>query len=450
MRWMSSEITNFITFQNLARIKEKEIMTVKEMNSRNGTIYLKQKWSSALHKIGAFRRHPNQQLWMLFLSGNIILFVGMGLFPLLPLLDANLGASRASIGLHYAIMYTAYGLGPIAASRLAGRLGRRTMFVFGAVAGLFALVLLTLASSFWQVVALTSLVWFAGGLNNALISILTGVYARGNLRGRWFSLMSISVPLGSLIGGWTAGKSISVSGYGALFTVQALVWIGLVIIGLVGLVNPEVEKANNQLSKAAKSSPNGGLSRAFVPLLVLALLSGVAINASRLGSSLSMQALHFTASMVASTTTFSGLAAIPLTLLVGTLADRYDRKKMLVVTILSTAVGALLLTAAAQSWQFTLAATLILVGFCTNRALTSAVAADLLEKSQLDKGMGILNATGAASSVISFASAGIIIDAIGMMGFFILTALLAVTSLSTFMTHKKTQAEPCLSCPDPA
>ncbi len=450
MRWMNSEITNFNAFKTHAEIKEKSIMTVNEMKSSNETMHMKQKWTAFQNKLDAARRHPNQQLWMLFLSGNIILFVGMGLFPLLPLLDASLGASRASIGLHYAIMYTAYGLGPITASRFAGRLNRRTLFILGAAVGFSALVLLTHAASFWQVVVLTSLVWFAGGLNNALVSILTGVYASGNLRGRWFSLMSISVPLGSLIGGWTAGRLISANGYGSLFTVQALVWTGLLIVGLVGLVNPDAGKAVRQVRTAANSS-SGWQSRAFVPLLVLALFSGIAINATRLGSSLSMQALRFTASMIASTTTISGLVAIPLTLLVGLLADRYDRKKMLVVTIIATAVGALILTSATQLWQFMVAATLVLVGFCTNRALTSAVAADLLDKTWLDQGMGILNATGAASSVISFASAGIIIDAIGMAGFFVLTALLAVTSLSTLMAQRKSQAaEPCLSCPNPA
>ena len=240
------------------------------------------------------------------------------------------------------------------------------------------------------------------------------------------------------------------SGYAFLFAVQAIVWSGLLIIGLFGLVNPAAEMVGNRSRKAASSQTAGVVQlQSFAPLLALALLSGVAINATRLGSSLSMQALSFTAPMIASTATLSGLVAIPLTLMVGVLADRFDRKKMLVVTILATAVGAITLASASQLWQFSLAAILVLVAFCTNRALTSAVAADLLDKTQLDQGMAKLNATGAASSVISFASAGIMIDAIGTMGFFILTALIAVASISTLVTHRREHVESCASCPNP-
>src|SRR5512135_340585 len=52
-------------------------------------------------------RLPNTQLLYLFVSSFIILFVGMGLFPVLPVYAAEFGASRTVIGIYYALMYAA-------------------------------------------------------------------------------------------------------------------------------------------------------------------------------------------------------------------------------------------------------------------------------------------------------------------------------------------------------
>ena len=56
--------------------------------------------------------NPSQQLRLLFLSSVIVLFVGMGLFPVLPLYAAQLGASRTTIGLLFSLMYAANSAGP--------------------------------------------------------------------------------------------------------------------------------------------------------------------------------------------------------------------------------------------------------------------------------------------------------------------------------------------------
>src|SRR5512136_320050 len=77
----------------------------------------------------AFVRLPNTQLLYLFASSFIILFVGMGLFPVLPVYVTGFGASRTVIGLYYALMYAANAAGAMLTNRLAARLTQKGLFV---------------------------------------------------------------------------------------------------------------------------------------------------------------------------------------------------------------------------------------------------------------------------------------------------------------------------------
>src|SRR5574337_1132342 len=63
-------------------------------------------------------RLPNTQLLYLFASSFIILFVGMGLFPVLPVYATEFGASRPVIGIYYALMFAANAVGAMLTNRL--------------------------------------------------------------------------------------------------------------------------------------------------------------------------------------------------------------------------------------------------------------------------------------------------------------------------------------------
>ena len=113
----------------------------------------------------------NKRLVYVFLSNFAILFVGMGVFPLLPLYAAEFGAGPAEIGIYMAVTYISISVGTMLTSWLSERLSRRKTYLAAGVMGIPALVLLGQASSLWQVVILTSVVWFSGGIGLALANV---------------------------------------------------------------------------------------------------------------------------------------------------------------------------------------------------------------------------------------------------------------------------------------
>ncbi|HWQ15195.1 MAG TPA: MFS transporter [Roseiflexaceae bacterium] len=375
-----------------------------------------------------------RQFTVLFTCNLIPLFIGMGLFPVLPIYAAQFGATRTDVGIFYAAVYVASALSMLWTGWLVARLPRRALFVAAGGVGVPALALLGQASTLWQVVALTGMVWFCGGVTLAITSVYAGESAAGIRRGRLFSLLFLAYPLAALTGGAAVGQLTARYGYTAMFAALAAFWLIQPVVGLLGL-QPRAPQRQEQQSAFAGAIPPGGT---FAALLISALLASAAVNIARLGSALSMRALGFPPEAAASTVTVSGLATIPLALLIGSLSDRIGRRRALALSYALTAAGAGTLLAATQLWQFQLAATLVLAAWCANRAVASAFTADVLPSQALGRAIPRLNATDSLASIAGFAATGYVMDALGPSYLYaagVALALAAATALSRIGRH---------------
>ena len=81
----------------------------------------------------------DRQLPYLFFYSFIILFVGMGLMPVLPLYAANFGASSSITGIYLSVIYVSITISTIMTSWLGLKLGRKRLFVLSAALGAPAL-----------------------------------------------------------------------------------------------------------------------------------------------------------------------------------------------------------------------------------------------------------------------------------------------------------------------
>ncbi len=370
-----------------------------------------------------FMRLPNTQLLYLFVSSFIILFVGMGLFPVLPVYATEFGASRTVIGIYYALMYLANAAGAMLTDRLAGPLTQKGLFVAVGVLGVPALMLLGQASTLWQVVILTAIIWFCGGVGLALVNVLTAQQSGNKSRGKSFSLMFLAFPLGAVFGGTLVGRLIGSVGYYAMFIVLGMIWAMLPVIGIFRL---EINSDVNHAHATAIRPTTIRLGLAFYRVLAMTLLASIAINTGRLGTALSMQAQHFSASEISSTGTVSGVLTIPIVLLIGALSDRFGRKTFLLLSYLLAGGGALVLAFSTDLWMFQAAATLVLAALCTNGALASALVTDTLSPQARQRGLPWINAMNPIAGVLSFASIGFLIDTFGQRPVYLVALIVAL------------------------
>jgi MFS family permease len=359
----------------------------------------------------------------------------MGLFPLLPLYATEFGATPATVGYYFALMYVANTAGSLLTGRLAQWLGRRGAFVVVGVLGLPALFLMGRVTAFWQLVLLTAVAWFSGGMNIALANVLTGLHADNRRRGASFSLMFLTMPLGSLFGGAIVGHLVEWYGFTTMFNILTVVWLAVPLIGLLALEEPAVATAPRKVAKRS-GGPQPSLGRRFALLMGITFFSSLAIQADRLGAPLSMQALNFSAAEISTATAVAGLATVPVALLLGTLSDRLGRERFLTLSYLLAAVAAATLAGATQLWQFWLAVTLMTVSLSTSGALASALATDALPASALTRGLPRIKAMNSIAGIVSFASAGLALQTLGPVSLFVVAALFAgIAALGVHPLH---------------
>ena len=365
----------------------------------------------------------NNQLLYLFSCNLAILFVGMGLFPVLPLYAARLGADSTLVGLYLALTYVSITLGTMAFGWLAARLPHRSILAAAGLSGILALALMGQVAALWQLIVLTGVVWFAGGLGLTMVSILTGLSASRDRRGWMFGLISLSTPLAAMGGGAVVSQLIAWKGYPAMFAALGAVWI---VLPLAAWRLENRSLADRVNSQPKTSAGQGRMGRAFYLMIMAFTLSAIAVNVGRLGTSLSMHTLDFSPSSVASTATVSGLIAIPVVLLLGPLSDRLNRRHILAFSYLLVGAGVVTLAFAAQLWHFWLAATLLLIARCVNGATGSALATDMLTREQLVRGLSWLNSTAWASGILTFALGGYLINRAGAEAVYVAAGVLAV------------------------
>lgn len=365
----------------------------------------------------------NKRLVYVFLCNFAILFVGMGVFPLLPLYAAEFGAGSAAIGIYMAITYISISIGTMLTSWLSERWSRRKTYVTAGVIGVPALILLGQATTLWQVVILTSVIWFAGGIGLALANVYTGLYASKESRGRAFSLVSLASPVGAVIGGMLIGRIVEWQGYPLMFAMLAVVWTLWPVVAFLKLKDDPAAVSVKKTSRAAVQTD--GTGNVFTMILLGVLFSALTISVARLGLSLTMKAQHFTPSQISSATAIGGLVTIPVSLGIGTLSDRLGRKRFLMLSYLVAAIGALTLGFSSQLWHFWLASSLLLAARSSNGSIASALATDLLAPETLGRSLPWVHTMNWIASVIGFAGAGYGIEALGAFGL-----LLAATTAS--------------------
>lgn len=383
--------------------------------------------------------YTNKQIRYLLLTSFAVLFVGMGIFPILPLYASRFNASNSLIGIYFSIIYLSNTAAPMTAAWLAKWISKKTLLVASGLLGLPALALMATASSFTQVVIYTSILWFSGGIILSLVSIFAGLNTDERSRGNAFLILGLAAPLGSLAGGAATGKLIAMGGYTTLFIALTLWWVIVPLISFFGIKDARAPAA----PKAAQvSSRTGKIGLNFYILSLLTLLATMSVSISRLGTTLSMQALNYSAEEVASTSVVSGLIVIPIILLIGTIAGRLGHRHTLTLGIMLSLAGSLLLFTATQLWQFWLAAVLHLMAFSVNGSMAQALSTNILQRGVYEKGLSWLNTSIAAANIIIFAVSGWLFENLGINPVFLVAALMALLSAAGLEALVHTCHEP--------
>jgi MFS family permease len=369
-----------------------------------------------------------KQIVILFICCLAVWTVGSGQLPLLPVYAIHLGADPTGAGLYLAFAYLALAAGALAAGWVSDRFQNRKFPII--IVGLVAVPLTWLmgqVTGIFGLSVLTAILWFCGGLQLALVEILTGLSAEEGQRGMIFGILSITVGLGELLGGVSAGYMVEHWGYSGMFTGLALFFF---LSPLAAFFLTETKAV--QAQEESQAGDAHGLSVGFNLLLIASVIGSISGFIVVLVRSLLMNDLGFGAMAISSTGAIGGFVTLPLPFLAGWLSDRTDRKSFLYIGYLAGLASVCALAFSTTLWHFWLVVVLGAFSGAVIAPIGSAMVTDLLSPQALGKGLALYGAAGWVGGVIGFAGAGYALETLGttitmVIGFFL--ALVAIVVL---------------------
>jgi len=380
-----------------------------------------------------------KQLSALFLCSLVYWTGGNGLLPLLPVYATQLGAAPSVIGSYLSIVFIGLALGTITSGWLSDRFQRRKiMLIINGVMTVPVVWLMGRVTNIWHLAALTAVLWFLGGMGLSLVSILTGLFAEETKRGKYFGILSMAGSLSLLIAGLTTGPIADRWGFPSLFSSISVFMIFSPLTALL-LEDKVAAPVRSQLAKHVVEKTQLGVG--FTLLFLASIISYIVPFLGRLGLSLSMNELGFSATAISSTAAIGGAITLPLPPLIGWLSDRIERKRFLILTYLSGTASLLILSASGSLWHFWLSSSLLSVLTYASRGVGSALVTDLVPQASLGRGIALFNSTTWIGGIIGFAATGFAIQNLGMFLSFIIGACLPVIAMVLLIPIRKAEKE---------
>ncbi len=366
-----------------------------------------------------------RQLIALFVCSLIPWIGGNGLIPLLPIYATQLGADSAVTGYYLAISYLAITLGALSGGWISSKIHRHKLpMIVASLVGIPVTWLMGHVSTLWALTALTAILWFLGGLGMALLSILTGLSAGKDERGKIFGIIALTVGLGGGIGSLGVGWLAARWGYTAMFTILAVV---LAIWPLIGIFLEEKEARQPALENIpVQKLP--GLGKSFYFLFAANILASITSFFIVLIRSLMMNNLQFGPLEISSTGAIGGFISMPFPLVMGWLSDRIGRRTFLVMGYLAALASIALLAFSKELWSFWLALGLQGIAMGSG-SIGSALVTDLVPRDSVGKGLAAFSSSSWIGGVIGFAVAGITLQNLGFVPTIIIGGGLVVVAI---------------------
>jgi len=366
-----------------------------------------------------------EQLYVLFLCSLVPWTIGNGVTPLLPVYASELGSKPSFIGFYLSIAWLALTVGTFTAGWLSDRFQKRKAILIGAgTLAVPAAWLMGQVTSAWQLAVLTSLLWFLGGITLTLLMTIAGLFAGEHERGKIFGILTLTEAIGTILGGFTTGNIVDRWGYETLFFFVAF------LQGLLPLIGIFLEdKTASQEEEEAVENVGSRLGVSFYLILLAYTIVSVAFFVYTLGESLYMYSLNFSLADITGAGAVSALVSLPVIPYAGRLADRFNRKLLLVLCFFIGGCSLIILSMSTQLWHFWVAGTLAITQGYAGTTIGLALTADIVPKESLGKGVAMFHSTYWIGGIVGFSLAGLAIETLGTRTSFIVSAMVVFSAI---------------------
>jgi MFS family permease len=202
----------------------------------------------------------------------------------------------------------------------------------------------------------------------------------------------------------------------------------------------KVPTAPAQLKKATHTPCRARLPSSFYLVVVAAILGWFAINGGKLGITLVMNGLDFSADDISQTVGVAGLVALAVPLFLGWLSDYSGRKPLLLGLNFLGLAGLFLISRGQGLIEFCVASSLLSLYSCFS-GLSNALVTDLVPKESLGFGISLINSTSFIAGIFSSVLFGLTINSMGPATPFLIAMLLPLSAALLLVGLKEHRPE---------
>src|SRR5688572_6313163 len=375
--------------------------------------------------------HPSHTLWLLPFGVTLVAMFSLqlsnlGFSPLLPSIQADVGMSFTQLGFFTGLYGLLALLLSVPAGLTAKRFGERRVLAAGLVGVVIGSVLLARAWNFESAVAFPGLTIF--GYRFAFVSVFIAVAmtAPPQLRGRTMGVLGATSAMASVVGAPLGGALVGELGWRtAILGYAAMALVGAAVFFLFYRATAEPDSAQAEAEPATRA---GNVSAFRTPVVwLLALIVGLGgfgqFTVTYFVPSVADAVYGLDAAAAGLIISTGYIAAIVLNLVIGVLADRFDKLVVLgaIVAVLAAASASL----AVEHELLFRVATAVVIGFGFSAAnQLYGLAGTLIQRSETGNAMGVVSLGAGLFGYFGPQMVGILRDTTGSFsaGFYMVAA----------------------------
>ncbi len=382
-----------------------------------------------------------KDLWLLFALNLAISFSAQFISPLFPLYLEGLGASEMEIGL---VLSLASILGTalmLPSGLLMNRIGKKKTLLVSVVLAMFPPLLISFMDDWRWVTPLYMI--FSAAFSFFIVSrmaMISESATPGN-RATLFGVMNLAWPIGGIIAPTLSGHLVENYGWAPIFQVTALI-MAAGLIPTLRLKEPAAPVKVEQVHEKRPSILDGKYLPFMTLIFLFQFLSGMVEG--MIGTILPLflkNQIMISESLIGLFFTASSLLILVTQIPSGRLADRYGRKRMIVLALLPIP---LLLGA----WQFVDDWLLLLLLYAAVSGFRSmtwpsslALLADFIPSELMGSALGIRMMSMRLGSTVAPILAGYLYSSVGYRSPFLASAVLVTLSIVVALGFKEARVE---------
>jgi MFS family permease len=352
-------------------------------------------------------RNPFIKLLLVATIDRVIL---QGIYPILPVMIADLGASAKDNSIFMAVTYLSIAGGSYLTPRVlryypsVSKLSLILAF-FTAV----SLVAMGCGLGYFGFLIATSLYWFFCGVQINIYSIITSYLSTAEKAGSNFGMLANTTLVGAVLGSFLIGPVIHNLGALAAFILFGIVTIGFRFL-MLGRDFDVVYSMHSTDTIRFKITP-------MLWLLLITFNAGIMLSfIGRFNLSLIMKSLHYDIQSISFIFAWGALIVFPLPYLFGLLSQRIPGKWLLAVSLACVAVAMALLGISDSYMSFLTVSFLICVMTYCSRGVSQKIIYDMYPLSQQKHAQSVLSSANWVAAIIGFVFVGLSSGSFSLQG----------------------------------